>query len=102
MGQHYKEIAAIALKRREDAIPKELLLPESVLANLPRNLTTVPKESGHFTAEELEIIETNAEDILSNIKSKVWTSLQVTRAFCKSSIVAQQLVSHALYAMLTS
>jgi len=92
MGQHYKEIAEIALKRREAAIPKEFLLPESVLKNLPLNLTTVPRDSGHFTIEELEIIESNAEDILLNIRNSKWSSLAVTKAFCKASVVAQQLV----------
>jgi amidase len=92
MGQHYKEIAAIALKRREDAIPKELLLPKETLSNLPRNLTTVPKTSKHFTSDELEIIETDAEDILLKIRNKIWTSLEVTQAFIKAAIVAQQLV----------
>jgi amidase len=96
MGQHYKEIAEIALKRREAAIPKEFLLPESALKNLPLNLTTIPRDSGHFTAEELEIIETNAEDILVNIRNKKWSSLAVTKAFCKASIVAQQLVFYPL------
>ena len=96
MGQNYKEIAAIALKRREDAIPKDLRLPELSLRNLPRNLTTVPKSSGHFTPEELEIIETNAEDILVKVKNKIWTSLEVTKAFMKAAVVAQQLVSPTL------
>ncbi|KAH9224505.1 acetamidase-like protein [Leptodontidium sp. 2 PMI_412] len=93
MGQNYKEIAAIALKRRADAIPKEYLLPETSLANLPRNLTRIPKSSGHFTAEELEIIEGDAEEILLKIREKKWTSLAVTKAFCKASIVAQQLTN---------
>ena len=93
MGQNYKGVAAIALKRREDAIPKDLLLPESALASLPQNLTTVPRSSGHFTPEELEIMETNAEDILLKIKNKIWTSLVVTKAFIKAAVVAQQLVS---------
>jgi len=92
MGRHYKDIADIALKRREAAIPKEYLLPQEALSDLPRDLTTVPKTSGHFTAKELEIIERNAEDILLEIKSKTWTSLEVTRAFSKAAIVAQQLV----------
>lgn len=93
MGQNYKEIAAIALKRREDAMPKDLLLPEKALANLPQNLTTVPKTSGHFTPEELEIMETNAEDILVKIKNKIWSSSEVTKAFIKAAVVAQQLAS---------
>lgn len=92
MGQHYQEIAAIAQKRREDAIPKEYLLPTESLKDLPRNLTTIPKASKHFTVEELEIIETEAEDILLKIKNQIWTSVQVTKAFCKASIVAHQLV----------
>jgi amidase len=94
MGQHYKEIAEIALKRREAAIPEEYLLPEAAFSHLPRNLTTVPKTSGHFTTAELEIIESDAEDILLNIKEGKWTSLEVTKAFCKSAVVAQQLVRH--------
>lgn len=93
MGKHYKEISEIALKRREAALPKELLLPETSLKNLPRNLTTVPRSSGHFTTNELEIIETNAEVVLLKIKERAWTSLEVTKAFCKASAVAQQLVS---------
>lgn len=92
MGQNYKEISEIALKRREAAIPKEYLLPESSFKDLPQNLTTIPRSSGHFTPEELEIVESNAEDILLNIREKKWTSLAVTKAFCKASIVAQQLV----------
>tara|TARA_R110002060_G_scaffold69957_3_gene78558 strand:- start:189 stop:488 length:300 start_codon:yes stop_codon:yes gene_type:complete len=97
MGQHYKEIAAIALKRRADAIPKKYLLPESALTNLPLNLTTIPKSSGHFTPAELEIIEADAEEILLKIREKKWTSLAVTEAFCKASIVAQQLVCSSFY-----
>jgi amidase len=92
MGQNHKEIAEIALKRREAATPKEYLLPDNVLSNLPGNLTTVPKSSGHFSTEEIEIIESNAEDILLKIKEKIWTSLEVTKAFCKAAVVAQQLV----------
>ncbi len=94
MGQHYKEIAAIALKRREEAIPKDLLLPESALSYVPQNLTTVPRSSGHFSAQELAIIESDAEDILLKIRERTWTSLEVTKAFCKAAVVAQQLVSY--------
>ena len=92
MGQHYKEIAEIALKRREAAIPKEYMLPEATLANVPQNLTTFLETSGHFTSAELEIIETSADEILRNLREKKWTSLEVTKAFCKASTVAQQLV----------
>lgn len=92
MGQHYKESSAIALARREAALPKEYLLPSEALTNLPLNLTTIPRSSGHFTPSELEIIESEADVILPNIKSKKWSSLEVTEAFCKAAVVAQQLV----------
>ena len=94
MGQNYKEIAAIALARRKAAIPEEYLLLSASLQNLPRNLTTVPRDSGHFTTKELEIIETEANDILRNVADRTWTSTEVTKAFCKASIVANQLVLH--------
>lgn len=91
-AQNYKEIAEIALKRREAAIPPEYLLPREKLDRLPKDLTTVPRDSGHFTHDEIEIIESEAEDILQKIKEKIWTSLEVTKAFCKAAAVAQQLV----------
>ncbi|KAG9230383.1 acetamidase-like protein [Amylocarpus encephaloides] len=93
MGQHYKEIAAVALQRRQDAIPTEYLLPEEELKLLPRDLTVIPKTSKHFTSKESEIINSDAEDILSKIHSRAWTSVEVTKAFCKASIVAQQLTN---------
>lgn len=95
MGNNYKEIAAIALQRRESAIPKDLLLPEETLRKLPRNLTTVPQSSGHFTATELEIINADAAAILFNIKKRTWTALDVAKAFCKAAVAAQQLVCPA-------
>ncbi|RFU31396.1 hypothetical protein B7463_g4938, partial [Scytalidium lignicola] len=93
MGQKYKEMAAIAQKRRDDAIPTEYLLKNISKADLPRNLTGIHRSSGHFTPEELQIIETEPEGILSNIKQGKWTSLEVTKAFCKSAVVAQQLTN---------
>jgi len=93
MGQHYLEIAAIAQKRREANIPKEYLLPGSALSSLPRNITTVTKTSGHFTDDELEIIDSDAEEILLKIRERKWSSMEVTKAFCKASIVSHQLVS---------
>lgn len=94
--QHYKEIATIAQKRRTDALPKEYLLPEEILKSLPRNVTNVPKPSGHFTNEELEIMETSAENILQKIRERIWTSVEVTKAFSKAAVVAHQLVGYLI------
>ncbi|KAG4032829.1 hypothetical protein MFRU_006g02920 [Monilinia fructicola] len=91
--QHYKEIAKIAQKRRAGALPIEYLLPEESLKNLPQNVTNVPRSSGHFTHDELEIIETNAEDILQKVRERIWTSVEVTKAFSKAAVVAHQLTN---------
>ncbi|EDN99538.1 hypothetical protein SS1G_02392 [Sclerotinia sclerotiorum 1980 UF-70] len=91
--QHYKEIATIAQKRRADSLPKEYLLPGEALKTLPRNVTNIPRSSGHFTHEELEIIESDAEAILQKIKDKIWTSVEVTKAFSKAAVVAHQLTN---------
>ncbi|PQE05218.1 Acetamidase protein [Rutstroemia sp. NJR-2017a BBW] len=93
MGRHYKEIAEIAQGRRAAALPKEYLLPEEHLANLPRDVTGIPRSSKHFTPEELEIIETSAEGILQKIREKSWTSVEVTKAFSKAAVVAHQLTN---------
>lgn len=96
MAQHYKDVAAIALKRREDAIPREYLLQNPVLESGSRNVTSITRSSGHFTPDELEVIESSAATILSKIQDRTWTSLKVTKAFCKASAVAQQLVNYSL------
>ena len=90
--QDYKDIASIAQKRRADALPAHYLLPKEKLQNLPQDLSKVPRESGHFSAQELEIIESDVSTLLSKIHARTWTAVQVTEAFCKSATVAQQLV----------
>jgi amidase len=52
----------------------------------------VPKSSGHFTIAELDLIETNSQNILLIIKENIRTFLEVTKAFCKTAIVTQQLI----------
>ena len=39
-------------------------------------------------------MEASAEDTLLKIKNKTWTCLEVTKAFTKAAVVAQQLVSN--------
>lgn len=92
-SMNYKEISAIARKRRDALLASFHTFPEVAEAKLPQNLTTYPKSSGLFSSEEIEIIESQAEDIIQKIRDKIWTSLEVTKAFCKSAALAQQLVS---------
>ncbi|KAL9032827.1 MAG: hypothetical protein Q9214_007793, partial [Letrouitia sp. 1 TL-2023] len=85
-------IAADAQKRRNESLPQSYLLPPHHLKVLPRNVTAVATNARHFTTEELEIINSQAEDILIKVRERIWTALEVTEAFCKAATVAQQLV----------
>lgn len=89
----YKSIAADAQKRRNESLPQSYLLPPYHLKDLPRNVTAVATNARHFTTEELEIINSQAEDILIKVRERIWTAREVTEAFCKAATVAQQLVS---------
>ncbi|SRR6266498_3404417 len=89
----YQTIAAEAQRRRDAALSSWYPdLPEFNEADLPNNLTEWAMKSKFYTVDEIEIIESEAEDILQKIKDKIWTSLEVTEAFCKASALAQKLV----------
>lgn len=61
--------------------------------NLPNDLTDYSFKSGLYTTEEVEILQSEAEDILQKIRDRIWTSIEVTEAFMKATAIAQQLVS---------
>lgn len=69
--QDYKEISAIAQQRRANSLPTELLLPNGLLSKLPSDVTQFPRESRLFTHAEIEIVESEAEDILQKIAEQV-------------------------------
>ncbi|KAF5386540.1 hypothetical protein D9757_005888 [Collybiopsis confluens] len=72
-----------------DSIPKEWLiqpLPDSQM-----NMMNIPKDCGLLADRELEITETiDVELILKMLASGEWSSFEVTTAFYKRAIVAQQ------------
>jgi len=94
MATHdYKEASAIARKRRAASIAAFYQTPGWNEADLPNNLTEFALKSGYYTDDELQIIQTEADTILEKIKSKTWTALEVTKAFCKASALAQELTN---------
>ncbi|EER27006.1 Amidase family protein [Coccidioides posadasii C735 delta SOWgp] len=93
MPQTYKEISAIAQKRRDDAINAFFKVPDVREGDLPRDLRSFPKTSGLLSAEELEIINSDAETLLQRIKSRSLTSVAATNAFCKAAVIAQKLTN---------
>lgn len=73
-------------------VPKELLLPSSLIDNPPKNVTSVPKDCGLLTAEELAITEDyDATALAEAIRTRKLTSEAVVTAFAKRAIIAHQL-----------
>jgi amidase len=90
----WESIAATKRQVLGDSIPAEWLIPAAILPSTDQlDVTNFPQESGFFTEHELEITSSPAPTILSHISSESWTSEMVTKAFCKTAAVAQQLVT---------
>ena len=93
MATHdYKEASAIARKRRAASIAAFYKTPTWNEADLPQNLTEFGLNSGYYSDDELYIIQSEADVILESIQAKRWTSVEVAKAFCKASALAQELV----------
>jgi amidase len=93
MAQNYHEIASIARQRRDAALAsfhEPLSIKES---DLPNDLTAFVFNSRCYTTDEVEILQSEAEDILQKIRDKIWTTVEVAKAFMKAAAIAQQLVS---------
>lgn len=90
--QTYRDIAALAQQRRAANIPADYLLRDDIASKAPGNVTTIASTSGHFPNAEIEIVESEAEDILLKIRERIWSAVEVAKAFCKAAAVAQQLV----------
>ena len=75
-------------------VPKELILPESTIANPPRDVSGVPRQSGLLTAEELEITDKyDAVALAEAIATKKLTAVAVATAFSKRAIIAHQVTN---------
>ena len=99
----YKNVSAIARKRREAVltsfyrdVPK--LPPES---ELPRDLTEYAEKNDYLSQAELEIVHSEAADILKHVQERNWSATSVAKAFCKSAALAQQLVGADPYRSLS-
>lgn len=93
MTQNYKEISAIARQRRDAVLTSFHDLPSVDEAKLPDDLTTFSFSCGLYTIEEIEILQSDVEDILQKVRDRIWTSVEVTETYIKAAAVAQQLVS---------
>ena len=91
MSRQWEELVADKRRRQQESIPNEwrIAIPrEEVL-----NVTSYPEELTLLTPLEKEITNTGVVELLSNLATSKWSSVQVTTAFSKRAIIAHQLVS---------
>lgn len=87
----FEEKRTALLKPFYDRIPKDLLLPRSIIDNPPLNVTNVPRDCRLLSSEELEITEKyDATALAEAIASRKFTAVQVATAFSKRAIIAHQ------------
>ncbi|KAF9461703.1 general amidase [Collybia nuda] len=88
----WKDICSAKKKAQLASIP-----PEWIIQMPPKsqtNVMNVPQDCGLLTARELQITETtDVETLLKKLHSSEWSSVEVTTAFYKRSIIAQQLTN---------
>ncbi|KAJ7784426.1 general amidase [Mycena metata] len=82
---------------RRKHVQTELIPPEWVIELPPKsqlNVMDVPRNCGLLSGLELEITETvDVQTILDKLRRAEWSSVQVTTAFYKRAIIAQQLTN---------
>ncbi|KAF3763265.1 amidase [Cryphonectria parasitica EP155] len=82
----------IVLEQFANKVPKNLLLPSAIIDNPPKDVTSIPRDCGLLTADELAITETHdATSLAQAIRTGQLTSVAVTTAFAKRAIIAHQL-----------
>ncbi|KAI1336355.1 amidase signature domain-containing protein [Xylariaceae sp. FL0016] len=94
VAETWQAIAARKQEERSSRIPAEWLIPTDLLPSPEQDFVQdFPATSGFFTSEELSYTEATAADVIANIASGKWTSLDVVKATCKRAAVAQQLIN---------
>ena len=90
----YKDIALKKRSARDAKFNPDWLIPESELPSSDvKDILSWISKGNFLTPHELEITESNAIEIVTNIKQQKWSSLQVTKAFCHRASIAHQLTN---------
>ncbi|KAJ4387083.1 hypothetical protein N0V93_007670 [Gnomoniopsis smithogilvyi] len=93
-GETWEQIAARKRAALQASIPKEWVVPTDLLPpDSETDVTTWPESSGWFTAEELAITNLTATELVSKLASGTYSSVDVTKAFCKRAAAAHALTN---------
>ncbi|KAI8933021.1 hypothetical protein NX059_009670 [Plenodomus lindquistii] len=88
----YEERRASILENFAKKVPSEYRLPSEFFVEPPLNVSNVPATCGILTPAEVDITENyDAVGLAEAIAARKLTSLEVTTAFCKRSIISHQL-----------
>jgi amidase len=89
----WKARCAERKKKQLDSIPPEWLIQTAPTSPRVSNVLNVPIDNGLLTPREIEITETvDVEVLLQKLSSASWSSTEVTTAFYKRAVIAQQVV----------
>ncbi|KAF7903925.1 hypothetical protein EAF00_001259 [Botryotinia globosa] len=94
---------AIATRRQREifsSIPSEWILPADLLKS-KRPLDLV-KTCGLLNEREIKIVYSTAVDLLEKMRTREYTAVEVTTAFCKASAVAHQATNCLAWTMYPS
>lgn len=87
----WEERCAARKRVQMESIPREWIIEPPPKDQL--NVMDVPRQCGLLDSLEMKITETvDVEIILEKLRRAEWSSVQVTTAFYKRAIIAQQLV----------
>ncbi|EER23269.1 acetamidase, putative [Coccidioides posadasii C735 delta SOWgp] len=89
----YKAVAAAAQKRRDDALNAFLPLPALNMTGIGNDLRPVLLNSGVLTKSEIRIVQSDAATLVRKMIRGNLTSQEVTTAFCKATVIAQNLTN---------
>ncbi len=93
-GATWQEVAADRQKHRDATIAAIQPPIPDVPAELPLNVTTIPKQL--LTAEEVTITETPVEELVALLVGQKWTATEVIKAYLRRAGLAQKLVTRSL------
>lgn len=90
----YKEIAQKKREHRDAQFKGEWLIPSEELPSADtKDVSGWIEKSGKLTPAELAITGSSAETIVTKIKNKEWTAVEVASAFCHRASIAHQLTN---------
>jgi amidase len=74
-----------------EKVPEEYYIPQHYVDNPPKDVTSIPRDCGMLTAEELDITESyDATSLAEAIAARKYTAVAVATAFSKRAIICDQ------------